>query len=85
MNQLIDINDLAEDLGLRRQTINYHIIKGRAGDIEKEGDTFTSRLLIPIKNALQLIGWISVYGRGNKLKLKEAKDRYETILNMYDN
>lgn len=76
----LDINELTDDLGLTRQNLNYHITKGRAGIIEKDGSTFTSKLIITPENALQLISWIASFGRGNKSKLQLAKIKYEKLL-----
>lgn len=75
----IDINELAQDLGLSRQNLNYHILKGRAGIIEKNGENKTSTMIIKPENVLSLIKWIGIYGRGNKSLLSQAYDKYTNI------
>lgn len=76
---MIDINELAVDLGLTRQNLNYHILEGRAGEVKKDGDGKTHEMIITVENVLILIKWLKAYGRGNKLKLVKAKLKYENI------
>lgn len=78
---MININDLAVELGLTRQNLNYHILEGRAGVVTKDGDTETSNLVLTIDNVLELIKWLKMYGRGNKVKLINAKNKYEELRN----
>lgn len=77
---MIDINDLATDLGLTRQVLNHHIGLGRAGEVNKAGDGKTHELLITTENALELIKWLKAYGRGNKIKLVKTELKYKELL-----
>lgn len=76
MNKTIDINEIAKDLGLTRQNLNYHINKGRAGNVEKNGYARTSSLIIEPKNVIELIEWLGAYGRSDKLLLDLAYNKY---------
>jgi len=76
----IKLKDLAVELGLTRQNLNYHILKGRAGDINKNGNKHTSELVISPDNICKLIDWL--YGNGrhpDKSLLKKAHDKYSGV------
>lgn len=79
---MININELAEDLGVTRQNLNYHILQGRAGEINKDGKNETSKLVIEPSNVITLIQWLAAYGRGNKLQLTNAYNKYMKMLDV---
>lgn len=76
---MININELAEELGVTRQNLNYHILQGRAGEINKDGSNETSRLVIEPHNVITLVKWLAAYGRGNKLRLNDIYKKYNTL------
>lgn len=76
----IKLKDLAIELGLTRQNLNYHILKGRAGEIKKKGDKYTSELAVSPSNICELIDWLFANGRHpDKTILKMAYDKYTEI------
>lgn len=79
---MISINELAEELGVTRQNLNHHIIQGRAGKIEKDGNNETSKLIIKPENVVVLIRWLASYGRGNKLRLSNVYNKYMKMLDV---
>lgn len=79
--KVIDINDLASELGVTRQLLNRHILKGFAGDVKKAGEGKTHEMLLTVDNVLTLIRWMISNGRTNRLTLLDAEEKYEQLSN----
>lgn len=78
-NETIRVKELAEELALTVSVINIHIGEGRAGEVTKIGEGKTKDYALTVQNILTLLNWLRVYGRGNKLKLLIALDKYEKL------
>lgn len=78
---MINIKNLANEIGLTRQNLNYHILRGRGGSYTK-GSNHTSQLELVEQNAITLIQWLLVHGRQvDTIRLMELEARYANTSN----